>query len=158
MRKPSRKNKNWKILLLELYYHVPDKYVDLKNMTIWDSNHDLVHALPMDGLEVGAAMRALIDYKLVDFDVKKTKPYRAEYTLTEKGFNVAYELDKNQKHVTIELVGLGLAAFFAIGFVVQTGAILDVVSGQNLLYMYFFSIIVIFLIMVFYVRPRLLDT
>lgn len=94
--------KNWKRVLLYLYRHCPNVYFESSQISFWSDNHILAQDLKMRGTDVGICIEFLRKNGLMKDDVPpvNTKEYQNNISLTEKGFNVAFELEKQEREST----------------------------------------------------------
>jgi len=97
----------WKRILLEIYKHSPNAYLENHNSNFWDDKHALAKRLNILGSELGISIEFLRENKLIE-DTNPLEPMN-EYAinpdwsnliyLTEKGFNVVFELDKQFREI-----------------------------------------------------------
>ncbi|VVB79526.1 Uncharacterised protein [uncultured archaeon] len=113
-----RKPNTWKKVLLEIYRHAPGKYCSSGKMSYWDDQHDLAKRLRIKGHELGESISFLEDNKLTRLNIQSYKEYSDWVDLTEKGFNIALELEKQSREVRekkrVDLLQLWLVILTAI--------------------------------------------
>ena len=107
MKNPFPSANNWKRILLDIYGHCPNVYFENHRVNFWDDKHFLAKKLNLKGSEVGISIEFLKKNGLIEdknhFTPLKVKPLAPEWqnniSLTEKGFNVALELDKQAREI-----------------------------------------------------------
>ena len=107
MKNPFPIANNWKKILLEIYRHSPNGYLETHNSKFWDDKHPLARKLNILGSELGISIGFLRENKLVE-DTNPLEPLNEAQLnpnwfnriyLTEKGFNVVFELDKQFREI-----------------------------------------------------------
>jgi len=95
--------KSWKRVLLYLYRHCPNVYFESSQISFWHDNHILAQDLKMRGSDLGICIEFLKKNELMKDNVPpvNTQEYQNNISLTKKGFDVAFELEK-QKRESIE--------------------------------------------------------
>jgi len=83
---------NWKRVLKEIYDFAPNNWGESKKVSKYDDTHDLAKRLKISGQELGNTMSFLEDQKLIKTNVSNPKEYSAFWIITEKGFNIAREI------------------------------------------------------------------
>jgi hypothetical protein len=98
----SESEANWKKLLIYLY-NSTDKLIwpytqNQFGIKIFQKNHRLVKNLNLNSAKLSLAVRYLEKNKLVTYYKKKIEGINLEYfSLTEKGFNIAFQLEKENE-------------------------------------------------------------
>ncbi|MFW5847002.1 MAG: hypothetical protein ACOCUU_02460 [Nanoarchaeota archaeon] len=85
---------NWKKVLREIYNYAPNNWGESQKVSKYDSNHELVKKLKISGQELGNTISFLEEQKLIKTNISNPKKYSAFWIITEKGFNVSRELEK----------------------------------------------------------------
>ncbi len=97
---------NWKNVLLEIYRFAPGNYGESHKVNFWDDQHTLAKKFGINGQELGLAIAFLEDNKLIEkqgtsgigLDSEQINPnWSRSVILTEKGFNVVIELEKQKR-------------------------------------------------------------
>jgi len=98
---------NWKKVLLEICIYSPHNYGESHKVRFYDGAHPLAKKLKISGYELGLAISFLRDHGLIKdrsqlnpLDEEPINPYWSNMvSLTEKGFNVALEVDKQLRDI-----------------------------------------------------------
>lgn len=98
---------NWKKVLLEIYIHSPHNYGESHKVKFYDGAHPLAKKLKISGYELDLAISFLRNHELIKdrsqlnpLDEEPINPYWSNMvSLTEKGFNVALEVDKQFREI-----------------------------------------------------------
>lgn len=93
---------NWKRILLEIYRFAPSMWGESNKMSKYDDRHDLAKKLNLKGHELGDSIVFLEEQELIKTNVSNLINYSAEWILTEKGFNVSLELEKQEREIRKE--------------------------------------------------------
>lgn len=88
--------KNWKRVLMEIYRFAPNQIGDSIKIHKYHDNHHLAKKLKITGQELGNTIAFLEDQKLINTLVSS---FSSSWSLTEKGFNVAIELEKELRDI-----------------------------------------------------------
>lgn len=93
--------KNWKRVLLYLYRHCPNVYFENSQITFWNDNHILAQDLKMRGSDLGICIEFLRKNELMKDNSSPINPkdYQNNISLTKKGFDVAFELEKQEREI-----------------------------------------------------------
>ena len=102
MKKSLSKSSKWKQILLGIYRQSPHGFIETHNSNFLNDNHILAKEHHLTGMDLGNCIGFLREHELI----KDTNPFEPlnhpqinpawfnQILLTEKGFNVALELDK----------------------------------------------------------------
>ncbi len=93
---------NWKKILLEIYRFAPGSWGDSISMNRYDDRHPLAKKLDLRGHELGDSIVFLEEQKLITPNVSSKVNHVIQWFLTEKGFNVALELEKQLREIKVE--------------------------------------------------------
>ena len=96
---------NWKKVLLEIYRFAPNLWGDSIKMNSYDPRNSLAKRCGFKNSELGNIILFLEDQKLIETRVDVgNKEYSASWILTEKGFDVSLELEKQIRGVKEKIV------------------------------------------------------
>lgn len=96
---------SWKRILLEIYEYAPHSYGDTTGCPLSDNEHPLVKKLKITGYEAMLGVSFLKDNGLIRQESVMTPGgLVSKYYLTEKGFNVALELEKQKSDFDIKFI------------------------------------------------------
>ena len=102
MKKILSSSSKWKLILLEIYRHSPNGYIETHNSKFMDDKHPLAVKFKIKGLRLGYSIGFLRKNKLIG-DTNPLEPLNEPAInpewfnmiyLTEKGFNLALEIEK----------------------------------------------------------------
>jgi len=110
----------WKDVLNEIYTFAPDRYGWGKKG--WTDDHKLAKEVGISGDQLMKAMCFLEYNKLVEYDASEGN----WINLTEKGFNVAFQIEKNRSDNRMTKTMLVFTAIIAISTVFNFLASLEI--------------------------------
>ena len=98
---------NWKRVLLEIYRQSPNGYIENHEQRFMDDKHILAKRLNIKGMGLGFAIGFLREHKLIEDsnpweplnDLVFNQNWHNQIRLTEKGFNVSFELEKQRREI-----------------------------------------------------------
>jgi len=140
---------NWKKILLEIYNKSPHLYGSSSKMSFYNDNHPLAQKIKITGNELNLGVIFLMNNGLI----KQTNPGTLKYTdqnwsnflsITEKGFNVALELEKQKNSNSLKALIAILTAMLVLNGAFQIVTTLE--GKYHYLLMYSFAFVVIFII------------
>lgn len=107
MKKLLPTSSKWKRILTEIYRHSPNGYIETHDSKFMSDKHPLAIKLKIKGLELGYSIGFLRENKLIK-DTDTLEPLN-EFSinpdwfnriyLTEKGFNLAFEIEKQWREI-----------------------------------------------------------
>ena len=105
---------NWKKVLKEIYDFAPNKWGESNKVSKYDDAHDLAQRLKISGQELGHAISFLEDQKLIKTNISNPKEYSAYWLITEKGFNIAREIQTERRNAVQQLTIIFLTYILAL--------------------------------------------
>lgn len=109
---------NWKKILIDIYRFAPSNWGESIKMGKYDPRHPLAEKYNFKHSELGNIMVFLEDQGLIKTETSNYKEYSAQWILTEKGFDVALELEKQAREIRekkrFEKLQLGIIILTAI--------------------------------------------
>ena len=124
----KKDSNNWKKVLLEIYRFAPSMWGESRKMGKYDPRHELAKRCGFENCELGNIIVFLEERKLVEmtsFDKDETH----NWILTDKGFDVSLELEKQLREIEGKLRFENLQRWL-IGLT----AVLAISSLLNLIY------------------------
>ena len=147
MKNPFPNSSKWKVVLLDVYRHCPNFYFEDHKISFWSDEHFIAKKLKMTGADVGMAIEFLKRNKLVEDKNPKTQDpnYQNNISLTEKGFNVAFELDKQlreeketKRHGEIQISLIFLT--FVLAITGSASFAIDIYPQYKVYYFWFYAL------------------
>lgn len=106
---------NWKKILNEIYNHSPNSWCESNKCGRNDDNHPIAKKLKISGQELMLGISFLEDHKLIENVRGNRKDYWAFWKLTEKGFNVVLENQKQDSSERLqEIIAIGTVVLVLI--------------------------------------------
>lgn len=87
---------NWKRTLKEIYDFAPNNWGESNKISKYEDRHPLAKKLKIRGQELGNTISFLEDQKLIKTNISNPKDYAAQWIITEKGFNVVQEIQRER--------------------------------------------------------------
>lgn len=108
---------NWNGILNEIYNHSPNSWCESSQCGRNDGNHPIAKKLKITGQKLKLGISFLENHKLIKTQVHNSKEFWASWELTDKGFNIALENQKQKNSERLqEIIAIGTVLVASITF------------------------------------------
>ena len=145
---------NWKKILNEIYNHAPNSLCESSKCGRNDGHHPLAKKLKITGHELMLGISFLENHKLIRTDVHNNEDFWASWELTEKGFNVALENQKqNNSERLQEIIAIASVLIALITFFNFVKLPMETIGQKILVYGFFIFIFVLVITIIGIILP-----